>query len=71
MIQKIRSWMREKIKTANRRLLIAMVCYVVLIVAALSVLLPLRTEYDRILLGMVLAVFTLLIIKTLIHADDD
>jgi hypothetical protein len=71
MIQKIRSWMREKIKHANRRLLIAMACYLVLVGVALYVLMPLRTKYDRMLLGIVWAVFTILIIKTLIHAEDE
>jgi hypothetical protein len=63
--------MREKITPANRRLLIALACYFVLIGVALYMLLPLRTEYDRILLGIVWLVFTLLIIKTLIHKDDE
>jgi hypothetical protein len=71
MIQQIRSWISEKIKTANRRLLIAMACYFVLIAAALYALLPVRTRDDKFMLGTVLLIFTLLIIKTLAHAEDD
>jgi hypothetical protein len=63
--------MREKVRLANRRLLIAMTCYLVLIGIALYALLPARTKDDRFLLLIVLAVFTFLIIKTLAHADDE
>jgi ABC-type uncharacterized transport system permease subunit len=63
--------MREKLTPANRRLVIPMACYLVLVCAALHALLPVRTRDDRFLLGIVLVVFTILIIKTLAHADDD
>jgi hypothetical protein len=63
--------MREMMLPANRRLLIAMACYLVLIGVALYALLPLRTRDDRFVLGIVLVVFTLLIIKTLAHAEDE
>jgi predicted membrane channel-forming protein YqfA (hemolysin III family) len=68
---RIRSWMRETLTTANRRLLIAMTCYFVLLGVALYILLPARTKDDQFLLFMVLAVFTILIFKTLAHADDE
>jgi hypothetical protein len=63
--------MREKMTPAKRRLVIAMTCYFVLVGVALYALLPARTRDDRFLLGIVLVVFTLLIIKTLAHADDE
>jgi uncharacterized BrkB/YihY/UPF0761 family membrane protein len=65
------SFLREKLKTANRRLLAALACYAVLIAISLYVLLPARTYNDRFLLGIVLAVFAILIVKTLVHAQDD
>ncbi len=60
-----------KLKGANRRLVIAMACYLALILTALYGLLPARTSNDRFVLGCVLLVFALLIIKTLVHARDD
>jgi hypothetical protein len=63
--------MREKLTPANRRLMMAMACYLVLIGVALYALLPARTKQDSFLLGTVLVVFTLLIIKTLVHAEDE
>jgi hypothetical protein len=71
MIKKIRSLMREKITPANRRLLIAMACYFVLIGAALYALLPVRNKDDRFVLGIVLAVFAILIVKTLAHSENE
>jgi hypothetical protein len=71
MMQKIWTWMREKTTPGKRRVLMAMACYLVLIGVALCVLLPVRSKHDTILLGTVLVVFTLLIIKTLAHAEDD
>lgn len=65
------SLLREKIKKANRRLLVAMACYVALILVALYALLPARSSQDRFLLGVVLLVFALLIVKTLAHAEDE
>jgi hypothetical protein len=70
-VLRIRSWMRNKLAAANRRLLIALTCYFVLIGVALYVLLPARTQNDSFMLLMVLFVFTILIVKTLAHADDD
>jgi hypothetical protein len=67
----MRSWMREKMTPATRRLLMAMACYLMLIGVALYALLPVRTKDDSFLLLMVLFVFTLLIIKTLAHSDDE
>ena len=39
--------LRAKLKGANRRLIIAMACYLVLILIALYGLLPVRTSNDR------------------------
>jgi hypothetical protein len=65
------SQLREKIKSANRRLVAAMICYAVLILIVLVKFLPIRSANDRFLLGVVLLVFALLIIKTLKHAGDE
>ncbi len=63
--------LREKGKSANRRLLAAMACYLVLIAIALYALLPIRSSQEKFLLGLVLCVFAILIVKTLAHAHDD
>jgi integral membrane sensor domain MASE1 len=63
--------LRGKLKTANRRLLGAMVCYAVLLAIALYALLPARSSNECFLVGMVLLVFALLIVKTLAHAGDE
>ena len=55
---------REKIKTANRRLMAAMCCYLVLIVTAVLTL-------DGFLRAMVLFVAAILVIKTFVHAADE
>lgn len=65
------SRLREKIKTANRRLVGAMICYAVLIGIVLVEFLPAQSTSDRFLLGMLLFVFAFLIIKTLVHAGDE
>ncbi len=61
-----RVWMKK-----NNRLLIAMVCYGILILAALYLLLPVRSSNETFILLIVLLVFALLIAKTLAHSDDD
>jgi Ca2+/Na+ antiporter len=53
---------------ANRKLVIALACYLVLIVIALYSLLPARTSNDQFVLWFVLCFFAVLIIKTIIHA---
>ena len=58
-------------KKANRRLLIALACYGVLILVALFTLLPVRSSNETFILVVVLLVFALLIIKTIRHAEDD
>jgi hypothetical protein len=63
--------LRAKLKGANRRLIIAMACYLALILIALYELLPVRTSNDGFVLGIVLLVFLLLIVKTLVHAEED
>ena len=64
------SLLAEKLKGPNRRVWIALVCYAILIATALYVLLPVRSQEERYLLGFVLCVFAILIFKTLRHARD-
>lgn len=66
-------WRRltTKLKNANRRLVVGMACYLVLILIALYGLLPARTSNDRFVLGLVLAVIALFIVKTIVHAGND
>jgi hypothetical protein len=61
----------QPMKKNSRKLIVAMSCYGVLILAALYFLLPVRTSNDRFILGVVLLVLALLIIKTIAHSDDD
>lgn len=65
------SRLREKIKTANGRLVSAMICYAILIGIALEEFLPARSAGDRFLLAAVLGVFALLIVKTWVHFRDE
>ena len=62
--------LREKVRK-NRRLVIAMACYGVLIAAALYMLLPVRNKDEAFVLWAVLLVLLLFIIKTLAHSDED
>jgi hypothetical protein len=55
----------------NRRLIVALVCYLVLIVIALIAFLPVRTSHDRFILGLVLALFSILIVKTIAHSKNE
>jgi len=50
-------------------MLIALGCYLVLIVVGLYFLLPVRSQEDRFLLGIFLAVFAILALKTIVHAN--
>jgi hypothetical protein len=65
------SSLNEKLKTANRRLLLTLACYAALIGVALYELLPARTYYEQALLGLVLAVAAIFIVKTLAHSEDE
>jgi hypothetical protein len=58
-------------KSANRRLAVALACYLVLIIIALITLLPIRSSNDGFVLALVLAVFAILIIKTIAHSQQD
>jgi hypothetical protein len=58
-------------KKVNRKLLIALVCYGVLILAALYLLLPVRSSNESFILGVVLLVLAILIVKTIAHSQDD
>jgi hypothetical protein len=63
--------LREKFGGENRGLIMALVCYLVLIVITLIVFLPVRTSNDRFILWLVLALFAILIVKTIAHSQDD
>jgi hypothetical protein len=56
--------LREKIKTANHRLIVAMCCYLVLILTAVLML-------DGFLRAVVLFTAAIFIVKTFAHAADD
>ncbi len=56
--------LQEKFRTANRRLLVAMACYCVLIGIAAFAL-------DGFLRTAVLFYFAILVIKTLAHSDEE
>jgi cytochrome c-type biogenesis protein CcmE len=56
--------LREKIKAANPRLLIAMFCYLVLILVAVFML-------QGFLRNIVLFFFAILIVKTIVHSRDE
>ncbi len=57
------SLLREKM-AANSRLVVAMCCYFVLILAAVLML-------DGFLRNMVLFIFAILVVKTIVHAADE
>ena len=65
----MKNTLREKIKQLPPRLLIALGCYLVLIVVGLFIFLPIRNQDDRILLAFFLAVFAILAVKTIVHAN--
>jgi hypothetical protein len=58
-------------KTNRGKLVIAMICYGVLMLSALLILLPVRNSDEAFILAVVLLVFALLIIKTIAHSEDD
>jgi hypothetical protein len=58
-------------KTVNRRLIVALACYGVLIGIALFALLPVRSSNEGFVLALVLCVFAILIVKTIAHAQDE
>ena len=58
-------------QTNRRRIAVAMICYGVLISVALHRLLPVRSSNETFILLTVLFVFLLLIIKTLVHSEDE
>jgi hypothetical protein len=64
----LREILRGKMRE-NRRLITALACYLVLIVIALVVFLPVRTSNDRFVLWLVLAFFAILIVKTIRSRD--
>ena len=61
----------DKIKKLPDRLLICLGCYLVLILAGLYVLLPVETREERFVLGVFLAVFAILIVKSIVHSKTE
>jgi uncharacterized BrkB/YihY/UPF0761 family membrane protein len=61
----------EKIKAAKGRFYAAIACYAFLLAIALYKLLPARSYHERFIVGAVLAIFALLIVKTIVHAHDE
>ncbi len=55
----------------NKKLIIGLACYAVLIAIAVYALQPIRTSNDRFLLGFVLCFFAILIVKTIIRFFQD
>jgi hypothetical protein len=55
----------------NRRLHIALSCYGVLALAALYLLLPVRSSDETFILAVVLLFFALLAVKTIAHSHDE
>jgi heme/copper-type cytochrome/quinol oxidase subunit 4 len=55
----------------KRRLIIALVCYFILIVVMLVLFLPIRNRSDGGILAVVLIFLTYLAMRTIDHADDD
>ena len=65
------SKLRNKLRAANRRLIIAMVCYCVIALMALIALLPAQSSHERFLLGLVLFIIAFLAVKTVVHSEDE
>jgi hypothetical protein len=61
----------EKFKGVNRRLIVALAGYLVLIIIILYAFLPLQTRDDRFILALVLGLFAILIIRTIAHSKND
>jgi hypothetical protein len=61
----------EKIKGANRRLIVALAGYLVLIILILFTFLPVQTRDDQFFLALVLGLFAILIIRTIAHSKND
>jgi hypothetical protein len=55
----------------KRKLWIAMTCYGVLLLAALYLLLPVRSSNEAFILVVLLLVYALLAVKTMVHRDDE
>jgi uncharacterized BrkB/YihY/UPF0761 family membrane protein len=62
---------RERLKRLPPRLWCALFCYCALILVGLYVLLPARTREERLVLGIFLAVFAILAVKTVIRSIDN
>lgn len=58
-------------KKVKSRLVIAMICYAVIIAVALYGLLPVRTQQESYILLAFLLVIFLLIVKTVVHSNDE
>ncbi|MBN2241688.1 MAG: hypothetical protein JW793_03280 [Acidobacteria bacterium] len=61
----------EKIRRLPPRLLIGLGCHLALVAVGLYILLPARSREERFLLGIFLAVFAVLALKTVVHANKN
>jgi hypothetical protein len=59
------------ISAAKRKLLAALICYLMLLAAVLYVLLPAKTSDEQFILGVVLLIFAILTAKTLAHRNTN
>jgi len=59
----------KRIKQLPPRLYIALFCYAVLILVGLFVILPVRSREEQFLLWVFLAVFAILIVKTVVNIN--
>jgi hypothetical protein len=62
---------KEKNKKITSRAYLALACYGALVLVGLYVLLPARSREDQFLLGLFLAVFAILTVKTIAHSNRD
>jgi hypothetical protein len=61
----------EKIKGGNRRLIVALAGYLILILIILYSFLPVQTRDDQFFLALILGLFAILIIRTIAHSKND
>jgi hypothetical protein len=63
--------LREKIKGFNRRLIVALAGYLVLIIIIIYSFWPVQTRDDQKILALVIGIFAILIIRTIAHSRID
>ena len=62
---------KGKNKKIASRVYLTLACYGALVLVGLYVLLPARSREDQFLLGLFLAVFAILAVKTIAHSNRD